>query len=224
MFPTLIVIGLVGLTLMALPAFKGHGHVGRGLALKGHAANPVAHHAGHAPALKGAAPHGTAHALQAAGQSLQAGDHASSADSWLRFVPSPRVIFSLLALVGAFGNALAELGHLPEWAAALVALLPAVAVERLMVNPIWNLLFRFQGKESSPLEMLLFAEARAVTPFRNGRGLVAVNRDGRLVQLSAQLAEDEAQQPVKVGDRLSIEDIDPRRERVTVSRIREPQV
>ena len=61
------------------------------------------------------------------------------------------------------------------------------------------------------------SEATAVTPFRGGRGLVSVVRDGRLVQFSARLIDTQASLPVRVGDRLRIEDVDAARERVTVS-------
>lgn len=135
----------------------------------------------------------------------------------LRFVPSPRAICSVLALYGAFGNALVHAGHLPFASAALVAAVPAWLFERFAVRPVWNLLFRFQGQPSSPLDALLLAEAQAVLPFRNGRGIVSVVRDGRVVQLAATLREDHAALPVKVGDRLRVEDVDARRERVTVS-------
>jgi hypothetical protein len=135
----------------------------------------------------------------------------------LRFVPSPRAICSVLALYGAFGNALLRAGHLPFASAAIVAVLPALLVERFVVRPVWNLLFRFQGQPSAPLEALLLSEALAVVPFRNGRGLVSVERDGRVVQLAATLREDQAAIAVKVGERLRIEDVDARREHVTVS-------
>jgi hypothetical protein len=135
----------------------------------------------------------------------------------LRFVPSPRAICSVLALYGAFGNALVHAGHLPFATAALVAVLPAMLFEYAAVRPVWNLLFRFQGQPSSPLDALLLSEAQAVVPFRNGRGMVSVVHDGRVVQLAATLREDHAALPVRVGDRLRIEDVDARRERVTVS-------
>ena len=134
-----------------------------------------------------------------------------------RFLPSPRAVFSVLALYGAFGNALVEAAHLPVWAAAVAALVPALLVERFVIAPVWNMLFRFQAAPSAPLEALLFGEARAVTPFRNGKGIVSVVREGRLVQLAARLPEAQARRPVKVGDRLIVEDVDPSIERLTVS-------
>jgi hypothetical protein len=47
--------------------------------------------------------------------------------------------------------------------------------------------------------------------------MVSTVRDARRVQLAAQLRRDQAALPVKVGDRLLIEDVDAANERVTVS-------
>jgi hypothetical protein len=211
MFLTLMVIGLAGLVVMALPALGGHGHgYGHGY---GHAHSGVAHHApfdlvvsklgtllkgkGGPPRLNGATP--------------------SLAFLFLRFLPSPRLVFSLLALYGACGNALVHAGHFRPVVAALLAVLPALIVERFAVTPLWNLAFRFQAQPSSPLGALVLGEAKAVTPFRNGRGVVAVVRDGRLVQFSANLVEGQSKTPVRVGDPLLVEDVDPDRERLMVS-------
>jgi hypothetical protein len=105
--------------------------------------------------------------------------------------------------------------------AALAALLPTLLVERLFVRPLWNALFRVQGAACSPLEHLISSEAQAVVPFRNGRGMVSTVRDGRRVQLAARLRKDQESLPVKVGDRLLIEDVDAAKERVTVSAFRD---
>ncbi len=201
-----MVIGLVGLGVLALPAF-GHGHG----ALSGHGAahGAASHGLGHGHALShpdGA--HGSATPLLPAD---------SERDRRLRFVPSPRAVFSVLALYGAFGNAGTRAFHLSPSAAALAALVPTLLVEWFLVRPLWNLAFRFQGKASSPLEGLVMSEAEAVVPFRNGRGVVSTVRDGRRVQFAARLREDQQSAPVKVGDRLLIEEVDTRRERVTVS-------
>ncbi len=183
MFVLLIVVGLAGLGVMALPALGGHGHV---------------------------APGGGHHGLQNAFAMRKVGSS--------RFLPSPRLIFSVLALYGAFGNALLHAGGLRPLTAALVAILPTLIVERFAVAPLWNLAFRFQAKPSSPLEVLVLGDAHAVTPFRNGRGIVAVVRDGRLVQFSARLAEPErGEARVRVGDRLLVEEVDSKRETLTVS-------
>lgn len=260
MFLTLMVIGLTGLVMMAIPAFIGHGHAppnqGAGHHGGGHHLGDGGHGGHHLLGPGHGAVHGAAHAVGAhvagahaagahvagvdaagadatAGHDASLGDHGDDPSSAMlvapsaapagmtRFIPSPRTIFTLLALYGAFGNALAKAAHLPVIVAALVAVLPALAIERFAVTPLWNLLFRFQGKPSSPLEELIFAEAKAVTPFRNGRGLVSIVRDGRLVQFSARLREDQTALPVRVGERLRIEDVDAEKERFTVSLLRE---
>jgi hypothetical protein len=245
-FLTLMVIGLVGLVMMAIPAFGRHGHApsaghGGHLGHGGHA-GPSGHHlgtghgaahaaAGHAalahvataPAASGSAPGAHPMAPSPVGdlnQEMVPADTAASS-GWVRFIPSPRAVFSVLALYGAFGNALAQAAHLPMIAAALVALLPTIAIERFAVTPLWNLLFRFQGQPSAPLEELIFDEATAVTPFRNGRGIISVVREGRLVQFAARLRPDQARLPIKVGARLRVEDVDARQERLTVSVLRD---
>jgi hypothetical protein len=239
-FLTLMVIGLVGLVMMAIPAFGRHGHAGS----TGHGGHHLGH-GGHA----GAGGHqlGTGHGAAHAGAGHSVGPHVATAplahpaapapgvnvnqemvpadargsSGWVRLIPSPRAVFSVLALYGAFGNALAQAAHLPMLVAALVAVLPTLAVERFAVTPLWNLLFRFQAQPCAPLEELIFDEATAVTPFRNGRGLISVVREGRLVQFSARLRADQASVPVKVGARLRVEDVDARQERLTVSVLRD---
>jgi hypothetical protein len=245
-FLTLMVIGLVGLVMMAIPAFGRHGHggpTGHGghLGHGGHA-GPGGHHlgTGHGSAHAGAGHAVGAHlAVAPAPSSGAAGAQplapapggptsqemvpadAGGSSGWVRLIPSPRAVFSVLALYGAFGNALVQAAHLPWLVAALVALLPTIAVERFAVTPLWNLVFRFQGQPSAPLEELIFDEATAVTPFRNGRGLISIVREGRLVQFSARLRPDQASIPVNVGARLRVEDVDARQERLTVSVLRD---
>jgi hypothetical protein len=205
-FLTLMVIGLVGLVMMAVPALGGHRHLppipthGHGAGV-GHAG--VGHHGA------GVGHHGAqTHELARGGSMIGTG---------LRFIPSPRAVFSVFALYGAFGNALVHAAHLPRTAAALIAIVPAFVTEWFLIRPIWNLLFRFQGEASTPLEQLILGEAHAVVPFRNGRGVITTVRDGRRVQLSARLSDAHAAAPVAVGQRLRIEDVDARRECVTVS-------
>jgi hypothetical protein len=212
-FLALMVAGLTGLVVMAIPAFGRHGHIGtsHGLGAAGHSGLPLG--AGHGGIQAGAAAAG--HALTAAGNgAVQA---ASNSASNLRFVPSPRMIFSVLALYGAFGNVLCGPLHLSTAVAALVAIIPAALLEKFAVTPLWNTLIASQGKPCSPLEALTLCEAEAVTPFRNGKGIVAMERDGRLVQFSAQLLPDQAHLPVQVGDRLRVEEVDTARERMTVT-------
>jgi hypothetical protein len=210
-FLAIMVAGLVGLVMMALPALGGHhlppGH-GHGLAGShtGHlGAATHAHATDGAPA--GSTP-GVTQALLASAPATHVGR---------RFLPSPRTVFSVLALYGAFGNALVHAAHFSPGIAALLASGPALLVEWILIRPVWNLMFRFQAEASSPLEALILAEAQAVVPFRNGRGVITTIRDGRRIQLQAQLRAEDAARPVAVGERLRIEDVDPQRERVTVS-------
>ena len=81
---------------------------------------------------------------------------------------------------GAFGYALVAGLQFSPLPAGLLALLPACGIEYFAVRPLWNLMFQFQGRPCSSLATLRFCEARAVTPFRNGRGLVEAELDGRI--------------------------------------------
>jgi hypothetical protein len=218
-FLTLMVIGLVGLVMMALPALGGHhlppmhGHA--------HALGPGASHgvtSAHGTAIVHAHPTATSAPGPTQSQIILATATTAPAPHTIRrFIPSPRAVFSVVALYGAFGNALVHAAHFPTATAALIAIGPALLVEWVLIRPVWNLMFRFQSSPSSPLEELIFAEAQAVVPFRNGRGMIATVRDGRRVQLQARLCDQHAALPVAFGQRLRIEDVDARRERVTVS-------
>jgi hypothetical protein len=211
MFLTLMVIGLAGLVAMALPALGGRSH--------GHGHSVTSYHgAPYGLSLRkiGALFSGTLFNAKKGPRGRGGGDR-SLARNLLRLLPSPRLVFTLLALYGAFGNALVHAGHLPSMAAALGAVLPALFVERFVVRPLWNLAFRFQGQPSSPMGALVLEDAKAVTPFRNGRGVVAVVRDGRLVQFSARLLQPAEETSVRVGDRLLVEAVDSEHERLTVS-------
>src|SRR4051812_5934983 len=113
-----MVVGLVGLVMMALPALGGH-HLppGHGHALTG--SHPG--HLGAAPHTTDAAPAGASpgatHAILASAPATHIGR---------RFFPSPRTVFSVLALYGAFGNALVHAAHLRPTFAALLASGPAL--------------------------------------------------------------------------------------------------
>jgi hypothetical protein len=203
-FLTLMVIGLVGLVMMAVPALGGHRHL------------PPIHGHGHGAGVGHASGHGAGIGHHGA-QTHELARGGSMIGSGLRFIPSPRAVFSVFALYGAFGNALVHAAHLPRVAAALIAVVPAFLTEWFLIRPIWNLLFRFQGEASTPLEQLILGEAHAVVPFRNGKGVITTVRDGRRVQLSARLSDEHATSSVAVGQRLRIEDVDARRECVTVS-------
>jgi hypothetical protein len=210
-FLILMIVGLTGMLLMALPGLNRHGHIG--VASHGHIG---AHGAGtHLPAPTGAIAARAAGA-HPAGTAGSASRGATAASNLLRLT-QPRVIFTLLALYGAAGYALTGTGLLTAAVAAWVGLIPALLIERYAVTPLWNLLLSFQGKPCSPLESLVLTEAEAVTPFRNGKGIVRVIHDGRAVQMSARLPETQAAMPVRVGDKLRVEEVDTANERITVT-------
>jgi hypothetical protein len=213
-FLALMVAGLVGLLVMAMPALGRHAGALRG----GHGL-----HAG-AIAKLGAGAGSATHALSAATQLAKSGapnalERVEPSAGWTRFVPTPRLIFSVLALFGAFANVFLDALELAPLLAALAAIVPTVVVERFAVTPLWRRMLQAQAPPSGPLAELVLSEAEAVTRFRNGRGIVSVVREGRRVQFAATLVESELDQPVRVGDRLRIEDVDGGRERLTVSLI-----
>jgi hypothetical protein len=205
-FLILMVMGLTGMVMMALPGLFRSAHIG------GHHIGHAGHHVG--------GQHGAHGGQLAHGHGAQQGEQAAAGPAprgIAGILPSPRTIFSLLAMYGAFGYALAEAAHLGALPAGLVALAPAWLLERYAVTPLWNALFQFQAAPCSPLEDLTFCEAEAVTPFANGRGIVRVVRDGRMVQFSARLPEEQASMPVRVGDKLKVEEVDTAHERLTVT-------
>ena len=213
LFLILMFAGLFGMALMAIPAFGRHSH---GMGVHGHL--PGATHAAlpHAPAgtlVPRAGTHAAAPTTGAQANAASSGNGAGVS----RWIPSPRIVFSILAAYGAFGYALVEAFHTPLVVAYILALLPAVLLERLALTPLWNALLGFQGTPSTPVENLVMAEAHAVTPFRNGKGIVRVVRDGREVQFSAQLAPAQAAMPVRVGDKLRVEEVNPDGEHLQVS-------
>ena len=223
MFLMMMVIGLVGLAMMAIPAFARQG-----------IARPLPGHTGalgHGPTVAGhLPPHVSTHALVPAPANPGLGSRSnpellaasdSAPPGLVRRLLSPRGVFTVLALYGAFGNALVEAFHLPPLLAALVAILPTLLVERFAVRPLWNMVFRLHGRPSGLLGELILNDAIAVVRFRNGRGIVSTNREGRVIQLAARLCAEDAARAVKVGDRLRIEEIDAERERVIVSVLRE---
>lgn len=209
-FILLMAAGITGMVMMALPGLM-HGHVGHIHIGHTHAGGHIAPHA----ATGAHTAHGAAAHHAGAGGRPQAEMGAGRA--WFGgLIPSPRTIFSLLALYGAFGFAFVDGLHMTQTIAALAALVPAWGIERFLITPLWNMLFRYQAEPDTPLECLAFTEAKAVTPFSNGRGIVSVVRDGRCVQFSAHLIEEQAGMPIKVGERLLVENVDAEKERLTV--------
>ncbi len=155
-FLALLIIGMTGLVFMAIPAFTHHGggheiahdvhlHVNHGSVPHAHAGHLT--HGGHEAHLHHATEHsGTGHG------------------AWGGLVPSPRTLFSLLALYGAFGQAIEQLTSLPLWGAAVISLFPTYLFERFVVTPLWFYLLSFSAEPTPELETLTQETAEATTP------------------------------------------------------------
>lgn len=185
--------GLATMGLLSLGHHAGHGHHGR-------AASHSHHHHGHARA-KVSLP----------------GAHGKLSRAALTIL-SPRTIFSVLLGIGLTGRlAGTHLGGVPL---VLTAVLGGIVFELLLVGPLWNFLLRFASQPALTLESVVTDEATAVTAFdRDGRGLVAVELDGQVVQLlgTLQLADQKAGVRVRAGDRVRIDEVDAARNRCFVS-------
>ena len=133
---------------------------------------------------------------------------------------SPRLLFSVALGLGTAGLVFRSV--LSEPILFAVALGLGILFERVVVSPLWNLLFRFESNPATTLESSVMDEATAVTAFdRNGQGLIAVEVDGQMVQVLGTLQSGDRAMNVKVpaGSRLRIEDVDAARNRCTVSLI-----
>jgi hypothetical protein len=191
-----LVLGAAGLGLMALAGVGRHGHAHT---------HHAPHHAPQHPGVHAGAAHH--------GHGATDGAHHS-----LWSLMSPRVLFSVLLGFGATGILAGHALSGPALLAAAVA--GGVGFERLVVAPLWRLLFRFASEPARTLESALYDEARAASGFdANGEGLVAVEVDGQVVQLLGTLGADDRRvgTRVRTGDRLRIEDVDGARHRCTVS-------
>jgi hypothetical protein len=201
-----LILGTAGLAAMTLlgvhhghapgPHGHGQGHHSTGVAGGGRAGGHAGHH--HSAA-------GHRH-------------HAGASSRWLLFL-SPRLWFSLLVGFGATGLLVQQ-----RAAGAVrlgIALLGAIAFERLLVRPLWSLATRFASDPALTLETGVMDDAEAVTGFnRQGEGLVRLDLDGQVVQLLGVLTAGERAAGIRVaaGDRLLVEAVDPARQRCTVSR------
>ena len=194
-----LALGVTGLVAMAL---RGVGHHGAG----------AAHGHGHAGGGHGHAAHG--HAAHGHGGHA----HAGHAGARLMSLLSPRVLFSFLVGVGATGLLLRP--FLIEPLAAACAVVGGYVFERFLVGPIWNFMFRFESRPAATLESAIMEEASAETDFDpQGQGLIRLELDGQVVQLLGTLRPEDraAVRRIRRGDRLRIEDVDPARNRCTVS-------
>src|SRR6185437_10730280 len=216
LYITSLLLGATGLGVMALSGLGARGHAAAGHGARGHAGHGHVHlhahgaHGGHAHAAHGPA---NSHSLTAGGRA------AASRTFWS--LTSPRFLFSFFLGFGAAGLVVRPFAGGVVLAAA--AVLGGVALERLLVSPLWNLSMRFASTPATTLESAISDEATAVTAFdANGQGIVSVEVDGQVVQILATLQPDHralAGPRIRAGQRVRIEDVDAGRNRCTVSLI-----
>jgi hypothetical protein len=211
-FVVLMLVGLGGLVLMVLPGLSGRGggRLGRmGRVARGpHGVKRMSDAllAGVRPSA--VAPRGRPTAVRRGAASVK---RAGSV------VLDPRLLFSLVALYGASGQVAVQAGLSEEWS-ALLAIPAAIGLEWGIVGRLWRFAMRFESLPATPMKNLQGKEVEAVTPFRNGKGVVCAVRDGRTVQLLAKLEPTQIEETVRTGDRLLILEVEPNGERVTVIR------
>lgn len=195
LYTLFLTLGVAGLGAMALLGLGHHGHAG-------HAGSTG--HGGHGPHT-GHAHTGHAHH-----------DHGAVTRTMLGLM-SPRVLFSLALGFGATGL----VAHaLSGSARVAVALLGGLALEALLVRPLWALLFRFASRPAMTLDSCITDEATVVSAFdADGSGIVRVALDGQIVQILGTLRPEDRPGPrLHAGDTVRIEDVDTAHNRCTVSR------
>lgn len=153
------------------------------------------------------------------------GGWRSALSSWL----SPRVLFTLALGAGATGLLLAPFISL-DWLRAVLAVGGALALEKLVVAPLWDLLSRFGSTPARTLESAVAEEATALTAFDSqGCGLVSITLDGHEMRALARLKlPDSPVEPtveptarrVRAGDLLLVESVDAARGQCVVSLLR----
>jgi hypothetical protein len=207
-----LLLGGVGLGGMALSGVGQRGHV------RGHSRGGTRGHgsrSGHSTTT------GTARGARGGHRAAIKGAHRSRTDAlhdsvWA--LMSPRVLFSVLLGVGATGLLFDSM--LGGAALLGVAIAGGLLFERFLVMPIWRFALRFASNPATTLESCITDEATAVTSFdANGQGIVAVELDGQIVQILGTLqdADRAAGIRVRAGGRVRIEDVDPARNRCSVS-------
>jgi hypothetical protein len=211
-----LALGGAGLGVMALSglghALSHSGSHADGLRAGGQL-NVHGHGHTHLHGVKGSHSHGQG--THARG-GMRAGGVKGSISQRLWMLLSPRVLFSALVGFGATGLAARALSAGPRLA---IAVLGAVLLERFVVSPLWNFYMRFGSEPAMSLEGCLGDEARAVTHFdERGQGVVAIELDGRVVQLLGTLRSEDRQAGMRVraGDAVWIDDVDETRNRCTV--------
>jgi hypothetical protein len=206
-----LLLGAIGLATMALS----------GLGTRGHSSAP-----GNGNGAHGGAGHG--HAGHAHGGHVHAGGHAvtsaattlvqSAASKTFWSITSPRFLFSFALGFGVTGQIFRSVLGGPLLIAAAIA--GGIALERLLVSPLWNLAMRFASQPATTLESAITDEATAVTSFdANGQGIVSLEVDGQVHQILATLKSSDRLlgTRVRAGQRLRIEEVDAERQRCTVT-------
>jgi hypothetical protein len=129
-------------------------------------------------------------------------------------------LFALAMGAGAAGTLLK--GVLPPHLLIWAAIIGALVVDFLIVQPMFAVAMKFVTKPSEGIEGSLSVTARALTTFdTQGKGLVQFSLDGQIVQLLAMLdpAEIELGEGVGKGDEVTVVQVDTRRNSCVVSRL-----
>jgi hypothetical protein len=187
-----VIVGAAGFGVMAAGGLGHHSHPGA--ATPGHAGHGALHHGPSAAGLS----HGLSRTVLA--------------------LMSPRLLFAFLLGFGVVGLAVHAL--VAGTLLLVIALAGGVAVERLLVRPVWNLALRFASNPALTLESAVTSEGTAVTAFdASGNGIVSLEIDGQVVQLLGSVAAGERERAgrIRAGDRVLVEDVDTVRNRCTVS-------
>ena len=196
-----LVLSFSGLALMALSGL-GHHHaaVGKTSPLRGHGPHP------HGPRVG----------------KFQGGNRGGFGAMLLGLL-SPRVFLSILLGFGATGMFLRPLAHWPAALLFAVAAIGGWGFERLLIAPLWQLLFGFASRPAETLDTLAVSEGEAATDFdADGHGLIAVQLDGQVRQVLGTLPPEErapGRPRVRTGERLFIRAVNRQRNTCTVSRL-----
>jgi hypothetical protein len=106
---------------------------------------------------------------------------SNSSTKWLALI-SPRVIFSLALGFGAVGLVAEKFVILAL--SIPLAIIGAIALERILIQPYWKLMMRFASKPAQNLERAAFSRAKAVMDFdASGSGLIELELDGQVRQV-----------------------------------------
>jgi hypothetical protein len=229
-YPILLSAGFIGLVAMMMLGFLHHGpgqqhHPVHRLPGGAHGGAPIpriaappaypAHHTPYVPGHPtGACP------VVPDGAAPVVPSQANTSFSWIAPLLSPLHWFSWMVGAGA-GGMLSRLLGAGDLLAACGALTGAGGFQRLILQPIWNLVFGFESRPAGNLAACLMQEVEVITSFNaRGEGLVRVVVDGHSEDILARLVDTEraVESRPKRGDRLRIEEVDPRKNTCRVSR------